>query len=127
MTDTAQLLLVEDEAVLQMDLEDTLRISGFDPVIASNGSQALVALEAVGPDLRALVTSIKLGEGPNGWEVARRARELKPSIPVVYISGSSPDEWAVNGVPNSVLVEKPFAAAQVVIAVSTLLLKATAG
>ena len=127
MPDTAQLLLVENEAVLQMDLEDTLRTSGFDPVIASNGAQAMVALEAVGPDLRALVTSIKLGEGPDGWDVARRARELKPSIPVVYISGSSPDEWAVNGVPNSVLVEKPFAAAQVVIAVSTLLLKATAG
>jgi hypothetical protein len=30
-------------------------------------------------------------------------------------------------VPNSILVEKPFASAQVVIAVSTLLLKAAAG
>jgi DNA-binding response OmpR family regulator len=110
-----------------MDLEDTLRTSGFDPVIASNGAQAIVALEAAGPDLRAVVTSIKLGDGPDGWEIARRARELKPSIPIVYISGSTSDEWAVNGVPNSILVEKPFAAAQVVIAVSTLLLKATAG
>lgn len=127
MPDTAQLLVAEDDAVLQMDLEDTLRTSGFDPLIAANGAQAIVALEAAGPDLRAVVTSIKLGEGPDGWEVARRARELKPSIPIVYISGSTSDEWAVKGVPNSILVEKPFAAAQVVIAVSTLLLKATAG
>jgi DNA-binding response OmpR family regulator len=124
MPDTAQLLLVEDDAVLQMDLEDVLRTSGYDPLVATNGVQAIVALEAAAQDFRAVVTGIKLGEGPDGWEVARRARALKPSLPVVYISGSNPDEWAIHGVPNSILVEKPFASAQVVIAVSTLLLKA---
>lgn len=127
MPDTAQILVVEDDAVIQLDLEDTLRTAGFDPLIAANGAQAMVALEATGPDLRALVTSIKIGEGPDGWEVARHARELKPSLPVVYISGLSPDEWAVKGVPNSLLVEKPFAPAQVVVAISSLLLKVAGG
>jgi DNA-binding response OmpR family regulator len=127
MSDTAQILVVEDDAVLQIHLEDTLRTAGFDPVIAANSAQAIVALEATGQDLRALVMSIKVGDGPDGWAIARRARELKPSIPVVYISGSSPDEWAVNGVPNSLLVEKPFATAQVVVAVSALLLKVAGG
>jgi hypothetical protein len=40
---------------------------------------------------------------------------------VVYITGDSAHEWTVHGVPNSVLVTKPFAAAQVVTAVSQLL------
>ena len=127
MPDTAQFLVAEDDTVLQMDLEDTLRTAGFDPLIAANGAQAMVALETEGANLRVLVTSIRIGDGPDGWEVARRAREIKPSIPVVYVSGSHPDEWAVNGVPNSLLVEKPFAAAQVVVAVSALLLKVAGG
>jgi DNA-binding response OmpR family regulator len=110
-----------------MDLEDTLRGAGYDALVAANGAQAIVALDAFAADLRAVVTSIKIGDGPDGWEVARHARRLKPSIPVVYISGTSPDDWTVNGVPNSILVEKPFAPAQVVIAVSTLLLKTAGG
>jgi hypothetical protein len=56
-----------------------------------------------------------------GWDVARRARAIKPDLPVVYITGANADEWAVQGVPNSLLLTKPFAPAQLVTAVSQLL------
>jgi hypothetical protein len=37
--------------------------------------------------IRALVTDIDLGgSSPTGWDVARRARELHPELPVVYLS-----------------------------------------
>ena len=35
---------------------------------------------------RAIVTDIRLGHGPSGWEIARGAREQAPKIPVIYIS-----------------------------------------
>jgi len=57
----------------------------------------------------------------NGWEVARQIREIEPEFPVVYMTGASGDKWASQGVPNSILLQKPFAPAQLVTAVSQLL------
>jgi CheY-like chemotaxis protein len=70
----------------------------------------------------ALVTDINLGSGElDGWDVARHAREIEPQFPVVYMSGIEADQWASKGVPNSIMLAKPFAPAQLVTAVSQLL------
>lgn len=45
-------------------------------------------------DIRAVVTDINLGSGSNGWQVARRARELRPEMPLLYVTGGNADEWA---------------------------------
>jgi DNA-binding response OmpR family regulator len=67
------------------------------------------------------VTDINLGHGPlSGWDVARRGKEVNP-VPVVYMTGDSAAHWAAQGVPNSVLLTKPFAPAQLLTAVSQLL------
>ena len=42
-------------------------------------------------------------------------------MPVVYMSGDSSPEWSAKGVPTSLMVAKPFAPAQIITAVSTLL------
>ncbi len=123
MTDPVRLLIVEESAVVQMDLADVLRGAGFDLLATRNGAEALAELEADATRFRALVTSVGLRHEPDGWEIARRARELSPSMPVVYISGTNPDEWSSHGVPDSILVEKPFAPVQIVTAVSMLLNK----
>lgn len=39
---------------------------------------------------------------------------------VVYISGDSAAEWAINGVPNDIMLEKPFAMAEMITAVDQL-------
>ena len=75
---------------------------------------------------RALVTDINLLGKLDGWEVARQAREIDPDFPVVYITAANADQWASQGVPNSVLLTKPFAPAQLVTAVSNLLNTGTA-
>ncbi|WP_246849191.1 response regulator [Rubellimicrobium arenae] len=115
------LLLVEDEPLIRMTLQDELEDKGFELVVATAGRQALSALDAYAGRLRGVLTDIRLGPGPDGWEVARRARELVPAIPVVYMSGDSGHEWTVKGVPKSVMVSKPFALAQITAAVSMLL------
>lgn len=73
-------------------------------------------------DLRALITDIDFGDSKlTGWDVARSARERKATLPVIYMTGASADDWGSKGVPNSVLLNRPFAPAQVVTAVSQLL------
>jgi CheY-like chemotaxis protein len=117
----ARLLYVEDDTLLRLLMETTLRDAGFDAESVPSGNEAIAVLEA-GPDrFRGVVTDIDLGTGPNGWEVARRARELIPSVPVVYVSGGGPGRWVSEGVPHSLMLTKPVAPLQVVVAISTLL------
>ena len=114
------LFLVEDEELVLITVETALQDAGYAVRAAREGEEAMALLEAEGADFSALITDVNLGD-VNGWEVARRARELQPKLPVVYVTGDSAHEWASQGVPHSVLVEKPFAPAQIVTAVSNLL------
>jgi DNA-binding response OmpR family regulator len=115
------LLLVEDEGVIQAMLDAELSEAGFAIVVAADGAAALAELEADAARFRAVITDISLGSGPDGWEVGRRARELVATMPIVYMSGDSNLEWSAKGVPNSVMVAKPFATIQLLTAVSTLM------
>jgi DNA-binding response OmpR family regulator len=117
----AMVLYVEDELFTRQMVETALEEAGFAVVVASNGSEAFDILEARSEAFQGLVTGVKFGNGPDGWDVARRARELVHGMPVVYVSGASGQEWTSKGVPNSVMIAKPFALAQIVVAVSSLL------
>ena len=119
-------LVVEDDQLLLSIVEESLTDGGFDIVIATSGENAVELLDASKGKYGALVTDINLGPGKmDGWEVARHAREVDPDFPVVYVSGDSAEEWASKGVPNSIMLTKPFAPAQLVTAVSQLLNAAT--
>jgi DNA-binding response OmpR family regulator len=116
------ILVVEDDPLIQTIVEDALTDGGFEIAIASSGETAVELLDAFDAKYRALVTDINLGRGKmDGWEVARRAREINPEFPIIYMTGDSAAEWASKGVPNSILLTKPFAPAQLVTAVSQLL------
>lgn len=116
------ILVVEDEVLVQDFIEVALSEGGFGPQIVSSGEDAVTLLQGEkGNSYRALITDIDLAGRLNGWDVARRARELNPDLPVIYMTGAAADEWAAHGVPNSILLQKPFAPAQVVTAISQLL------
>jgi DNA-binding response OmpR family regulator len=115
------ILVIEDDDSIQTLVEDALSDGGFEPAIAPSGEEAVTLLKGRTGNYRALVTDISLRGKIDGWEVARQAREIDPEFPVVYISGGSAAEWPSKGVPNSVMVPKPFAPAQLVTAISNLL------
>ena len=115
-------LVVDDDPLIQSVVEDTLTDGGFAIVIVSSGENAIELLEVRKVNYRAVVTDINLGpDKTDGWDVARRAREIDAEFPVVYMTGASADDWASKGVPNSILLTKPFAPAQLLTAVSQLL------
>ena len=87
---------------------------------AMTGERALSVIEADPTRFRGLITDINLGKEPDGWEVARRGRELIPGLPVLYVSVDAAD-WPSKGVPKSIMVTKPFASAQIITAISTCL------
>jgi CheY-like chemotaxis protein len=86
----------------------------------SSGEEALTLLMSGTKHPNLLVTDVALAGRLSGWEVAKRIREKDPSFPVVYVTAYSQD-WPANGVPNSIVIPKPFAAAQLVTAISNLL------
>jgi DNA-binding response OmpR family regulator len=116
------ILVVEDEVLIVNLLTEALHEGGFETEVTASGEDAIELLDASEPKYRALITDINLGRGKlMGWEVARHARELDPEIPVIYMTGDSAADWSSKGVPNSILITKPFAPAQILTAVSQLL------
>jgi DNA-binding response OmpR family regulator len=109
MSESPSILVVEDEYPLQGVLECALADAGFASDILSSGEEAMTVFLARGRHHKALVTDVYLGGKLNGWDLARRMREKEPTLPVVYITGGAGAAlWKSQGVPNSVLLEKPF-------------------
>ncbi|WP_407148005.1 response regulator [Bradyrhizobium sp. ORS 86] len=121
MQDAPIILVIEDDRDLQSLVEDALRDGGYEPAIAGSGEEALTLLKAFRTKYSALVTDIRLLGRLDGWRVARGAREIDPSFPVIYITGGSGDEWPTRGVPDSILLQKPFSPDQLVEALAKLL------
>jgi len=115
------ILVVEDDDAVQGLVEEALVDGGFQPAIAASGEEAVTLLMGRLTKYSALVTDVNLLGTMDGWEVAKRAREIDPEFPVVYMTGARADDYGSQGVPNSILLTKPFAPAQLVTAVSQLL------
>ena len=108
----ATILLIEDELLLCWSLEEALKPCGYATVIATTGHAGLAAIEGPGR-YDAVVTNIRLSDGPDGWTLARRARELHPDVAVIYVSGDSAVDHTAEGVPDSVMISKPLKAGQI--------------
>jgi DNA-binding response OmpR family regulator len=115
------ILVIEDEYPLQGIVEEALRDGGFETDILSSAEEALTLFKSGRKNYRALVTDVSLKGRQSGWDVARQIREKDPALPIVYITGAAASDWASQGVPNSILLQKPFAPAQLVTAISNLL------
>ncbi len=112
-------------AYAQILAKEMLGDGGFETDIIASGEEAVTLLRGHTGKYRALVTDINLKDKMDGWEVAQYAREIEPNFPVVYMSGAAAADWTSKGVPNSIMLSKPFAPAQLVTAVSNLLNSST--
>lgn len=121
MNNVITILVVEDDQLVQATVEDSLSEGGFKTAATASGEEAIALLREDISQYRAIVTDINLLGKIDGWAVARAAREINPAMPVVYMTGTHGEEWASKGVPDSVLLLKPFAPAQIVTAVACLL------
>ena len=87
MTDRQRILVVEDDAIIARDIQQTLQRLGYEASrIARTGDEACRAVEASTPDL--VLMDIKLRGGSDGVEAAVRIRE-RWDVPVVYLTSHS--------------------------------------
>lgn len=87
--DPRTVLIAEDEILVLCLLADALEEEGFRVVSAGNGAEALQALETIereGGHVDVLFTDVNM-PGIDGLELARRARAMKPDLPIIYASG----------------------------------------
>jgi CheY-like chemotaxis protein len=101
-------------------VHDALKEGGFDLTIVASGQEAVAMIESGVVKFSALVTDVNLKGPMKGWEIARLVKQIDPAFPIVYMTGAAADDWASEGV-HSILLNKPFAPAQLVTAVSQLL------
>ncbi|MBO6936865.1 MAG: PAS domain S-box protein [Deltaproteobacteria bacterium] len=101
-----KVLIVEDEPLLRQVAEQLVAKLGFTPLSAANGPEAVLALE-LHRDLLLLITDMVLPGGMNGVELGKKAAELYPQLPVLYMSGYAPDLRRELD-PDAAFLEKPF-------------------
>ena len=111
--------MVEAEPqVLETSLR-LLRTFGYRTRKAGNAEQAPAILEST-PDIQLLLTDVILSGGTNGVQLAQEALELRPDLPVLYISGFADHAFADAGVSASSIdfLPKPFTRAELAARVS---------
>jgi DNA-binding response OmpR family regulator len=81
--DVVTILLVEDDRLIQAIVEEALSDGGFESAIIASGEEAIALLQANKSRYRVVVTDINLLAKLDGWEVARTAREINPTMPVI--------------------------------------------
>jgi CheY-like chemotaxis protein len=103
----ASVLLVEDEPLISDLATEALQEQGFEVAAVSNAGEALRRLISGAP-VDVLFTDINLPGGMDGGTLARRARELRPNLPVIYTSGRRAVIEQLDPVEGSMFVPKPY-------------------
>ena len=101
-----RVLLVEDEPLISDLAVEALEEQGFVVEVVSNAFDALRRL-ASGRTIDILFTDINLAGGVDGVELARRARQLLPDLPVIYTSGRCTMD-RLERVEGAMFVPKPY-------------------
>jgi signal transduction histidine kinase len=86
---SARVLVAEDDPLVRRFLVGALRGGGYDVREAPDGVEALRVIEAGPVDL--LVTDLVM-PGMDGHQLSLRAREIRPGLSVLFVSGYAPRE-----------------------------------
>lgn len=118
---TVSVLIVDDDPVILSLMEEWLDARGFAVLSARSGGEALNILGSGLHDIAALVADIRIGDGIDGWEIARCARDITPELAIVYVSGDSVGDWNEQGVSDSRILQKPFTQSALLAAIDDVL------
>ncbi len=115
----AHILLAEDDESMRHFLVAALTRAGHEVNAFADGREAA---EALGPPIDLLVADIVL-PGFGGIELARRASDAQPGLPVLFITGFSATALTDGRppLPGSAVLNKPFKLTQLVREVRKLL------
>jgi len=108
-TEGQTVLVVDDEPTVRMLVSEVLQELGYTAIEVADGS---TGLQVVRSDQRIdlLITDVGLPGGINGRQVADGAREVRPDLKVLFITGYAENAVVGNGhlEPGMQVLAKPF-------------------
>lgn len=102
------IMIVEDEAIIALDIKEILKKSGFHiSAIVGTGAAAIKKAKELKPDV--ILMDVMLGRGINGIQAADEIRKAQ-NIPVIFISSFSDNRAVSNAYEVSPYgyIVKPF-------------------
>ena len=107
------ILVAEDDPFVRSSVILRIENLGYTVISAVNGNDALFKLKD-NPGIHMLFTDIVMPGGMSGWELADRAREIRPGLPVVFSSGYALEMLTHKGrAPGkSLILSKPYRKAE---------------
>ena len=97
-------MVIDDDDGVRRFIVESLEMLGYSVADAPNGTEGLACLAGHIPDL--LVVDFAMA-GMNGIEVARAARRMAPSVPIILATGYAETDTAETGLIRQIL-RKPF-------------------
>jgi PAS domain S-box-containing protein len=106
---TETILIVEDEDLVRALASRSLRERGYRVIEARQGVEALQQLEQQSAGVDLVISDVVMPE-MGGRELARRLATLRPSLPVLFISGYTGEDVIQRGLmePGAPFQQKPF-------------------
>jgi two-component system capsular synthesis sensor histidine kinase RcsC len=106
-TNSARILVIDDEAVLRGLLQEMLATFGYDADVAESGAAGVSRFQEC--DYATVITDL-LMPGMNGLEVVTALRTIDPLINIILLTGSAPSLTAARAREMGVtLLHKPIA------------------
>ncbi|MBV9395273.1 MAG: PAS domain-containing protein [Methylobacteriaceae bacterium] len=107
--DGETVLVVDDEPTVRMLVTEVLQELGYTAIEVADGSTGLQVLRS-DQRIDLLITDVGLPGGINGRQVADGAREVRPDLKVLFITGYAENAVVGNGhlEPGMQVLAKPF-------------------
>jgi CheY-like chemotaxis protein len=119
--DVHTILLVEDEALIRLELADYLRGCGYKVVEAANAEEAMNILQSE-TQVDLVFTDVQMPGAIDGFGLTRWVRQHRSAIKVILTSGIVKSaEIAVELCKDGPMMDKPYDLGQVVQRIRTLL------
>src|SRR4051794_41862084 len=80
-----RILLADDSVTIQKVIELTFMDEDYEVRAVSNGDEAVALLSSLNPDF--VIADVHM-PGANGYEVCRRAKQMRPGPPVLLVVGT---------------------------------------
>lgn len=111
---------MEDDMTLSMIVSETLQRDGFTVTAAANGEEGLMAFTRHGADL--IVADVMMPK-LDGFEMARRIRQIDRTVPLLFLTARSEIEDIVEGfeLGGNDYLKKPFRMLELIVRIKALL------
>lgn len=116
----ARILLVDDQRDLRQTVAMMLRSAGFTVSETHSAEAALERMQCGLDPVDVLVTDVVM-PGMTGIELAERARQIRPGLPILLMTGYAPEELARRTADHYAVLHKPILPQTLIPAVNALL------